>query len=33
VFARLIKDGWLDFNDLKGLPKSKIDRIESLVDF
>lgn len=33
VFARLVKDRWLDFNDLKGLPESKIDCTESLVDF
>jgi len=33
VFARLVKDGWLDFNDLKGLAENKIDRIESLINF
>jgi len=33
VFARLIKDGWLDFNDLKGLTSNKIERIKSLLDF
>ena len=33
VFARLVKDGWLDFNDLKGLSLDKIERIKSLVDF
>jgi len=33
VFARLINDGWLDFDDLKGLAENKIDRIESLINF
>ena len=33
VFARLVNDGWLDFNDLKGLADNKIDRIESLINF
>jgi hypothetical protein len=33
VFARLVKDGWLNFNDLIGLTENKIDRIESLVNF
>lgn len=33
VFTRLVNDGWLDFNDLKGLADNKIDRIESLIDF
>ena len=33
VFARLINDGWLDFDDLKGLAETKIDRIESLINF
>ena len=33
VFARLVKDGWLNFNDLKGLAENKIDRIESLINF
>ena len=33
VFARLIKDGWLDFNELKGLNLDKIERIKSLIDF
>ena len=32
VFARLVKDGWLDFNELKGLTSDKIERIKSLVD-
>jgi hypothetical protein len=32
VFARLVKDGWMDLNDLKGLAENKIDRIESLID-
>jgi hypothetical protein len=31
VFARLINDEWLDFDDLKGLAENKIDRIESLI--
>jgi len=26
-------NGWLDFNELKGLAENKIDRIESLVNF
>jgi hypothetical protein len=33
VFARLVNDGWLDFDDLKGLAENKIDRIESLINF
>jgi hypothetical protein len=33
VFARLINDGWLEFDDLKGLAENKIDRIESLINF
>ncbi len=33
VFARLINDGWLDINDLKGLSENKIDRIEALINF
>jgi hypothetical protein len=33
VFARLVKEGWLDFNDLKGLAENKIDRIESFINF
>ena len=33
VFARLVKDGWLDFKDLKGLAENKIVRIESLINF
>ena len=33
VFARLINDGWLDYNDLKGLAGNKIDRIESIISF
>ena len=33
VFARLVKDGWLNFNDLKGFAADKIERIKSLVDF
>jgi hypothetical protein len=32
VFARLIKDGWLMIDDLKGLGQEKIDRIASLLD-
>jgi hypothetical protein len=32
VFARLMKDGWLMIDDLKGLGQEKIDRIVSLVD-
>ena len=32
VFARLINDGWLNFDDLKGLAENKIDRIESLIN-
>jgi hypothetical protein len=33
VFARLINEGWLDFEDLKGLAENKIDRIASLINF
>jgi len=33
VFARLVKDGWLNLNDLKGLAENKIDRIEFLMNF
>jgi hypothetical protein len=32
VFARLIKDGWLDFKDLEGLAEEKIDRIAAFVN-
>jgi len=31
VFARLMKDGWLDFDDLEGLAQEKIDRITALL--
>jgi hypothetical protein len=30
VFAGLIKDGWLKFDDLRGLSQEKIDRITTL---
>ncbi len=33
VFARLIKDGWLDFTDLKGLNEEKIEKLKSLLRF
>jgi hypothetical protein len=33
VFARLISDGWLDYNDLKGVAENKIDRIKSIIRF
>lgn len=33
VFGRLIKDGWLDFADLKGLNEEKIERIKRLLRF
>jgi len=33
VFARLINEEWLDFEDLKGLAENKIGRIESLLNF
>ncbi len=33
VFARLIADGWLDFNNLKGFAENKLDRIEPLINF
>ncbi len=33
VFARLVKNRWLDINDLKGFAENKIDRIESLINF
>jgi len=32
VFAKLTKDGWLNFDDLKGLRQDKIDRIAALLD-
>ena len=32
VFARLIKDGWLNFDDLRGLGQEKIDRITALLN-
>jgi len=31
VFAKLIKDGWLNVDDLKGLGQEKIDRITTLL--
>ena len=31
AFARLIKDGWLNFDDLRGLNQEKIDRITTLL--
>jgi hypothetical protein len=31
VFAGLIKDGWLSFDDLKGLGQEKIDRLSALL--
>jgi len=31
VFARLIKDGWLDFTDLKGLNEEKIEQLQRLL--
>ena len=30
VFARLLKEGWITVNDLKGLEADKIDRIRHL---
>jgi len=33
VFARLINDGWLDYDDLKGLTEDKVARIESVINF
>jgi hypothetical protein len=33
VFARLIKDGWLDYADLKGLNEEKIEQLKSLLRF
>ena len=33
VLARLIKEQWLDYKDLKGLAETKIERIESLINF
>ena len=33
VFSRLVKEGWLDLKELKGLAENKIDRIESLINF
>ena len=32
MFARLIKDGWLMIDDLKGLGQEKIDRIAALLN-
>jgi len=32
VLARLVKDGWLEFSDLKGLGENKIDPIGSLIN-
>ena len=31
AFGRLIKDGWLDFEDLEGLDEEKIEKIKSLL--
>jgi hypothetical protein len=33
VFARLINEGWLDYDDLNGLADKKIDRIKAIIDF
>jgi hypothetical protein len=33
VFGRLIKDGWLDFEDLESLNEEKIETIKSLLRF
>ena len=33
VFARLIKDGWLEYDDLEGVAEEKIERIKSLLRF
>ena len=33
VFGRLIKDGWLDFEDLEGVNQDKIEQIKSLLRF
>ncbi len=32
VFAGLIKDGWLNFEDLRGLSQEKIDLINALLN-
>jgi hypothetical protein len=32
VFAKLIKDGWLKVEDLKGLGQEKIDRITAILN-
>lgn len=32
IFARLIKEGWLDFDDLKGLAEEKIAKISTIVN-
>ncbi len=32
VFARLVKDGWLTINDLKGLSEDKLNRINKLLE-
>jgi len=33
VFARLIKDGWLEYADLEGLTEEKIEQVKSLLRF
>lgn len=33
VFARLIKEGWLEYEDLEGVAEEKIERIKSLLRF
>ena len=32
VFARLIREGWVDLADLEGLDKEKIARVQSLLE-
>lgn len=33
VFAQLLKEGWVEINDLKGLNADKVDKIKSLATF
>ena len=33
VFARLVSEGWLDFEDLRGLGEDKLGRIKVIADF
>lgn len=33
VFARLIQEGWMHYNDLEGLGEEKIEQIKSIIKF